>query len=111
MAKKLIGRYEVEKELGAGAMAVVYKAVDPLIGRVVAVKTIKLESGFGMSQTELRDRLFREAQSAGNLSHPAIVTIYDIGEEGPMAYIAMEFVEGETLQEWLGRNPIPPLEQ
>jgi predicted Ser/Thr protein kinase len=111
MANKRIGRYEIEKELGAGAMAVVYKAVDPLIGRVVAVKTIKLESGFGMGQAELRDRLFREAQSAGNLSHPAIVTIYDIGEEGPLAYIAMEFVEGESLQEWMMRNPIPPLEQ
>jgi predicted Ser/Thr protein kinase len=111
MANRRIGRYEVEKELGAGAMAVVYKAIDPLIGRVVAVKTIKLESGFGMSQAELRDRLFREAQSAGNLSHAAVVTIYDIGEEGPLAYIAMEFVEGESLQEWMMRNLIPPLDQ
>ncbi len=109
MTKKRIGRYEVEHELGAGAMAVVYKAVDPLIGRVVAIKTIRFDSGIGLEQTELRQRLYREAQSAGNLSHTNIVTIYDIGEEDNVAYIAMEFVEGETLQEWMARNPVPPV--
>jgi tRNA A-37 threonylcarbamoyl transferase component Bud32 len=106
-----IGRYEVEKELGHGAMAVVYKAVDPVIGRVVAIKTIRMEQGMGLEQEELRQRLYREAQSAGNLNHPNIVTIYDIGEEGDLSYIAMEFIEGESLENWMTRNRIPPVEQ
>jgi serine/threonine-protein kinase len=92
-------------------MAVVYKAIDPLIGRTVAIKTIKFDSSMGLEQEELRQRLYREAQSAGNLSHPNIVTIYDIGEEGNIAYIAMEFIEGESLQGWMAKNPVPPLQQ
>lgn len=111
MSTTRIGRYEIEKELGRGAMAVVYKAVDPLIGRVVAIKTIRLESTAGMEQTELKKRLYREAQSAGNLSHPNIVTIYDIGEESDTSYIAMEFIEGESLQDWMAKNPLPAVEQ
>jgi serine/threonine protein kinase len=111
MTTTRIGRYEIEKKLGAGAMAVVYKAVDPVIGRTVAIKTIKFDSSFGAEQEELRQRLYREAQSAGNLSHPSIVTIYDIGEEGSVAYIAMEFIEGESLQEWMAKNPCPPVQQ
>ncbi len=110
MTKQCIGRYEVEKELGAGAMAVVYKAVDPLIGRTVAIKTIKIDSSAGIEHKELRQRFYREAQSAGNLSHPNIVTIYDIGEEGNVDYIAMEFVEGKSLQEWIAENPIPSVD-
>jgi serine/threonine-protein kinase len=106
-----IGRYEVEKELGHGAMATVYKAVDPVIGRVVAIKTIRMEQGFGLEAEELRQRLYREAQSAGNLNHPNIVTIYDIGEEGDLSYIAMEYVEGESLESWMQKNRIPPNEQ
>jgi predicted Ser/Thr protein kinase len=106
-----IGRYEVEKELGHGAMATVYKAVDPIIGRVVAIKVIRMEQGFGLEAEELRQRLYREAQSAGNLNHPNIVTIYDIGEEGDLSYIAMEFIEGETLEGWMQKNRIPPVEQ
>jgi eukaryotic-like serine/threonine-protein kinase len=106
-----IGRYDVEKELGRGAMAVVFKAVDPVIGRTVAIKTIRLEHGVGLEQEELRQRLYREAQSAGNLNHPNIVTIYDIGEEGDLSYIAMEFVEGESLENWMQQNRIPPVEQ
>jgi eukaryotic-like serine/threonine-protein kinase len=106
-----IGRYDVEKELGRGAMAVVYKAVDPVIGRVVAIKTIRMEQGMGLEQEDLRQRLYREAQSAGNLNHPNIVTIYDIGEEGDLSYIAMEFIEGESLESWMQKNRIPPVEQ
>jgi len=105
-----IGRYEVEKELGRGAMAVVYKAVDPAIGRVVAIKTIRMEHGIGLEQDEMRQRFYREAQSAGNLNHPSIVTIYDIAEEGALSYIAMEFVEGMSLEDWMEQNRIPPLE-
>jgi tRNA A-37 threonylcarbamoyl transferase component Bud32 len=111
MTTKRIGRYEIEKELGRGAMAVVYKAVDPLIGRTVAIKTIRIEHGLGMEREELRQRLYREAQSAGGMNHPGIVTIYDIGQEEDVAYIAMEFVDGQTLEGWMAEHPIPPLEQ
>ncbi len=110
MSLSRIGRYEIERELGRGAMAVVYKALDPLIGRVVAIKTIRLEHGAGMEEAELKTRLYREARSAGVLNHPNIVTIYDIGEEGEVAYIAMEYIEGETLETWLAGHPIPPLD-
>jgi serine/threonine-protein kinase len=99
------GRYQVLGELGRGAMGVVYRALDPSIGRTVAIKTIKLtefvESG---EKTHLRDRLLREAQSAGILSHPNIVTIYDVGEENNIAYIAMEFVNGPTLEHLLNSS-------
>ena len=94
-----IGRYEILNELGRGAMGVVYRARDTKIGREVAIKTIKLAEQADESETErLRERLFREAQSAGRLSHPGIVTIYDVAEESGLAYITMEFVDGETLQ-------------
>ena len=94
-----IGRYEILNELGRGAMGVVYRARDTKIGREVAIKTIKLAEQGDESETErLRERLFREAQSAGRLSHPGIVTIYDVAEESGLAYITMEFVDGETLQ-------------
>ena len=97
-----IGRYEVQKELGRGAMGVVYAAADPAIGRTVAIKTIRLgavEDETGHS--ELRRRMRREAQSAGILSHAGIVTIHDIGEEGENAYIVMEYVDGTTLDKLL----------
>ncbi len=97
-----IGRYKIITELGRGAMGVVYKAQDPMIGRMVAVKTIRLgDLAHPQERQQLRDRLFREAQSAGMLSHPGIVTIYDIAEEGDLAYITMEFVEGQTLEKML----------
>ena len=94
-----IGRYEILNELGRGAMGVVHLARDTKIGREVAIKTIKLADQADESETErLRERLFREAQSAGRLTHPGIVTIYDVAEEAGLAYITMEFVDGETLQ-------------
>jgi serine/threonine protein kinase len=97
-----IGRYRVLGELGRGAMGIVYKAQDPTIGRLVAIKTIRLgEFAHPDERDQLRSRLFREAQSAGMLSHPGIVTIYDIAEEKDMAYIAMEFVDGHTLEKVL----------
>ena len=100
-----IGRYEILAELGRGAMGVVYKARDPKIGRTIAIKTIKLADKAAESETDkLRERLFREAQSAGRLSHPGIVTIYDVDEEAGMAYITMEFVEGETLETLMESN-------
>ena len=93
-----IGRYQVEHELGRGAMGIVYRAFDPAIGRRIAIKTIRLdELGDDQARAVLRERLMREAQSAGILSHPNIVTIYDISEDENNAYIFMEYVEGATL--------------
>ncbi len=93
-----IGRYQVEHELGRGAMGIVYRAFDPAIGRRIAIKTIRLdELGDEQARAVLRERLMREAQSAGSLSHPNIVTIYDISEDENNAYIFMEYVEGATL--------------
>jgi predicted Ser/Thr protein kinase len=102
-----IGRYQITGELGRGAMGIVYRALDPSIGRIVAIKTIRLTEFVDPSeQTRLRDRLFREAQSAGVLSHPNIVTVYDVDEENNVAYIAMEFVDGPTLDRLHLTGPI-----
>lgn len=93
------GRYEIVGELGRGAMGVVYKAMDPVIGRAVAVKTIKLhEEGTGLSRPELLTRFQTEARAAGLLTHPNIVVVYDAGEEDGLYYITMELVEGKSLQ-------------
>jgi serine/threonine-protein kinase len=93
-----IGRYMVTGELGRGAMGIVYEAFDPLIGRKVAVKVINLQDFADAGKARfLRDRLFREARSAGALSHPGIVTVFDVGQEGDSAFIAMERVEGVSL--------------
>src|SRR5579863_5645567 len=97
-----IGRYKIVRELGRGAMGVVYHAIDPNIGRPVAIKTIKLgDVRNPEEQKRLRERLFREARSAGILSHPGIVTIYDVEQQGDLAYIAMEYVDGPTLDQML----------
>ena len=100
IAMERIGRYEIVSELGRGAMGVVYRARDPKIGREVAVKTIRLGNHADASEIgELRLRLFREAQSAGRLSHPGIVTIFDIDERDGLTFITMELVEGEQLSD------------
>ncbi len=97
-----IGRYRIIGELGRGAMGVVYHATDPSIGRSVAIKTIRIRDINDTQQrNKLRDRLFREARSAGVLSHPNIVTIYDMDEVDGLAYIAMAFVNGPTLEKIL----------
>ncbi|HYL81660.1 MAG TPA: bifunctional serine/threonine-protein kinase/formylglycine-generating enzyme family protein [Candidatus Acidoferrum sp.] len=96
---ELLGRYEILQELGRGAMGVVYKARDPNIDRLVAIKVISPEAGMDPAKAkELRDRFQREARAAGRLSHPNIVTIYDCSEVEGRAYIAMEFIEGQTLE-------------
>ena len=93
------GRYEIVGEIGRGAMGVVYKAVDPVIGRTVAVKTIRLsEAGTGLSRPELLARFKTEARAAGLLTHPNIVVVYDAGEEDGLYYITMELVEGKSVQ-------------
>jgi serine/threonine protein kinase len=97
-----IGRYRILDELGRGATGVVYRAQDPAIGRIIAIKTIRLSDFTDPAERErLRERLFREAQSAGMLSHPNIVTIYDIAEENGLAYIFMECVDGPPLEKVL----------
>lgn len=95
--KPMLGRYQVEKELGKGAMGVVYLGKDPKIGRVVAIKTMDRNQVEAEELTEVKERFFREAESAGRLSHPNIVTIYDAGEEHDLWYIAMELLKGKDL--------------
>ena len=96
--KRTLGRYEIERELGKGAMGVVYLGRDPKINRVVAIKAIALAEEFGEEDlTEARARFFREAEMAGRLNHPAIVTVYDAGEDQGLAYIAMEYLRGQHL--------------
>lgn len=96
--KPMLGRYQVEKELGKGAMGVVYLGKDPKIGRMVAIKTMALSQEFeGAELDDARQRFFREAETAGRLQHPNIVTIFDAGEEHDLAYIAMEFLKGQDL--------------
>jgi CHASE2 domain-containing sensor protein/predicted Ser/Thr protein kinase len=98
--KPMLGRYQVEKELGKGAMGVVYQGRDPKIGRVVAIKTLALGAEFeGQELQDARERFFREAETAGRLQHPHIVTIFDAGEEHDLAFIAMEFLAGKDLLE------------
>lgn len=95
-----LGRYEVIRELGRGAMGVVYLGRDPRINRTVAIKAIPLAEEFEASELEeARARFFREAETAGRLNHPGIVTIFDVGEIDDLAYIAMEYLEGEHLSE------------
>ncbi len=96
--KPMLGRYEVQRELGRGAMGMVYLGEDPKINRVVAIKTVALSHEFEAEELEaVKARFFREASTAGRLNHPNIVTIYDVGEEQDLAYIAMDYLEGENL--------------
>ncbi len=102
---KNLGRYQITGSLGKGAMGHVYKGIDPAINRPVALKTIRLDFVNDPEEMEeLKERLFREAQAAGKLSHPNIVTIYDVGSEGHLQYIAMEYLEGQTLEEMIKRK-------
>jgi len=97
-----LGRYEILEELGRGAMGVVYRARDPSIGRLLAIKTIRMaELNDPVESERLRERLRREAHSAGILSHPGIVVVYDVGQEGDLAFIAMELVPGRSLESLL----------
>jgi len=105
-----LGRYEILSEIGQGAMGVVYKAKDPLIDRVVAIKTINL--GLAMEEKEeYEGRFYQEAKAAGRLSHPNIVTIYDVGKSGDVAYIAMEFLQGRELRDIMNEGEILPVEK
>ena len=107
MLKKL-GKYELIEEVGRGAMGEVYKAQDPFIGRLVALKTI---TGALVGRPDLLERFYQEARSAGALQHPNIVTVYELGKESETPFIAMEFLEGESLETVIERRPILTLTQ
>ena len=109
--KPTLGRYEVVGELGRGAMGIVYKGEDPKIHRTVAIKTVRLSEFDEDMLAEMKERFFREAESAGKLAHPNVVTIYDCGEEHDLAYIAMEFLNGEDLEGYTEKDKIFPLRE
>jgi len=111
-ATPMLGRYEIKKELGKGAMGIVYLGVDPKINRSVAIKTMRFEEGLEeKAMKDLKDRFFREAQAAGNLQHPNIVKIFDAGEEQDIAYIAMELLKGDDLKKWTAKDKLLPVEK
>ena len=108
-ARRTLGRYELERELGKGAMGTVYLGRDPNINRVVAIKAIPLAEEFEEDDLqEARARFFREAEMAGRLNHPAIVTVYDAGEDHGLAYIAMEYLRGTHLSHFTEAARILP---
>ena len=108
--KPMLGRYEIEKELGKGAMGVVYLGRDPKINRVVAIKTMALSQEFEADElVEVKERFFREAETAGRLNHANIVTMFDAGEEHDLAYIAMEFLKGKDLAPYTKQGNLMPL--
>jgi serine/threonine protein kinase len=108
MILKKMGKYELIEAVGRGAMGEVYKAQDPFIGRLVALKTI---TGALVGRPDLLDRFYQEARSAGALQHPNIVTVYELGKEGDTPFIAMEFLEGESLEAIIERRPVLTLTQ
>ncbi|MEX0707158.1 MAG: protein kinase [Woeseia sp.] len=105
-----LGRYVIEKKLGRGAMGAVYLARDPRINRAVALKVIPIEKEFEDEElAEARERFFREAESAGRLAHPNIITVFDCGEDQHLAYIAMEYLEGTSLMHFKDpKRLLPP---
>ncbi len=108
-AKPTLGRYEILKELGKGAMGTVYQGRDPKINRDVAIKTMALSQEFEADELQdVKDRFFREAETAGRLNHPNIVTIYDAGEEHDLAYIAMELLSGTDLSPFTKPDKLVP---
>ena len=95
-----LGKYVIRRELGRGAMGVVYEGFDPFIERTVAIKTIRPQQLAQGETAEILARFKREAQAAGRLNHPNIVQIYEYGEEGGIAFIAMEFIKGRELKDY-----------
>ncbi len=110
--KPMLGRYQIEKELGKGAMGVVYLGRDPKIGRVVAIKTMALAQEFEADElAEVKERFFREAETAGRLSHPNIVTIFDAGDEHDLCYIAMELLKGKDMVPYTKPDNLLPVDK
>ncbi len=107
-----LGRYEITKELGKGSMGIVYLGKDPQINRQVAIKTLRFEEGIDEAQLKaLKDRFFREAQAAGNLSHPNIIKVYDAGEDQEIAYMAIELLKGKDLKTWTPKKNLLPMDK
>ncbi|MGH7049445.1 MAG: serine/threonine-protein kinase, partial [Acetobacteraceae bacterium] len=111
MEGEKLGKYEVRGTLGRGAMGVVYAGWDPLIARKVAIKTVALAAEQDAEAREALARFQREAQAAGRLQHPNIVGVFDYGETATLAYIVMEFVDGESLKAVLDRGERFPLSE
>jgi eukaryotic-like serine/threonine-protein kinase len=109
--KPTLGRYEVVKELGRGAMGIVYLGKDPKIHRSVAIKTMRLDEIEADELPDVKARFFREAESAGKLSHPNIVTIFDAGEEADLAYFAMEVLDGVDLKDLCKKRNLLPVKR
>ncbi|MGD2272629.1 MAG: serine/threonine-protein kinase [Desulfobacterales bacterium] len=109
--KPTLGRYEVLKELGQGAMGVVYLGKDPRINREVAIKTLKYSDVDPHKLPEVKKRFFREAEAAGKLSHPNIMTIYDVGEDYDMAYMAIELLKGQDLADYCEKDKLLPVKK
>ena len=109
VSRPTLGRYEIEREIGRGAMGVVYLGKDPKIARTVAIKTLSYQAFEDNELRDLKSRFFREAEAAGRLSHPAIVTVYDVGEEADLAFIAMDYAKGRPLSEFGKPGRLLPL--
>jgi serine/threonine-protein kinase len=108
--KPMLGRYQVEKEIGRGAMGMVYLGKDPKIGRTVAIKTMALAQEFDPEDlADIKQRFLREAETAGRLNHQNIVTIYDVGEEQELAYIAMDYLKGHDLSRHRQHDTLLPV--
>jgi hypothetical protein len=110
-APKTIGRYEIIEELGHGAMGTVYRAKDPAMERVVALKTISAAALVSQQGSEFRERFFREARAAGGLAHPGIVPVFDVGEHDGMPFLVMELISGQTLADKLKKGERLPLDR
>ena len=110
MELPVLGRYRLERELGRGAMGTVYLGTDPTIGRKVAVKTLSImEHCEEREQAEVATRFFKEAEAVGRLDHPHIVSIHDAGKEHDLAWIAMDYVPGQSLDAWTGASGLLPV--
>lgn len=107
---RTLGRYTIENQLGKGAMGAVYRGVDPRINRVVAIKTLNLHQEFEAEELEqVKERFFHEAEVAGRLNHPHIVTIYDVGEDHGLGYIAMELIDGHDMRRYTRKEQLLPI--
>jgi len=106
---RMIGRYKVDKEIGRGAMGQVYLGFDPRISRRVAVKTLLYEQFKGKEQSSIKERFFREAEAAGRLNHPSIVSVFDVGEEPDLAFIAMDYADGQALNNFVNPDNLLPV--
>jgi len=106
-SKPRLGRYEILEELGRGAMGIVYKGLDPKLDRLTAIKTIRFTDDFDEDQAaKIREQFYREAEVVAKLSHPNIVTIYDVGEDLDLSYLAMEYLEGESLETYARKEQL-----